>query len=375
MLNYSLTLIVRSEGVSETVSIYDVAREAGVSYGTVSRALNDRPGVSPETRQRVLDVASRLGYVPSPIARGLTTRSTAAWGIIVPGMADPFFMPIAQGIEQVARRIGYAAMLYDTGRSPTAVVEAVAAFTNFRVAGVVILGGSERRDEEVAQRLAGIPAVVAIRRSHAGTFPAVVFDHSEGSRLAVAHLAAQGRGRIAFVQGDTDSVAGQERSAGYVRGLREHGRPIAPELVARGRFTIEGAIEATDRLLDLPPAVRPDAIVYASDMMALSGLRRLRDAGISVPDDVAVVGYGDIEFAALSEPTLTTIRVPKEQIGLLAARLLEEMIAQPATRPADVGVTLELIGRGSTRNAVQNQSTVSTSPSASSLPNHNNDHL
>ena len=293
-------------------------------------------------------VAARLGFVPSPIARGLTTRSTAAWGIVVPGMADPFFMPIARGIEQVAQRLGYAAMLYDTGRSANAVVEAVTAFLNFRVAGVLILGGSERRDLEMAQRLDGIPAVVAIRRSHDGAFPAVYFDHGEGTGLAVDHLVAKGRQRIAFVQGDTESVAGQERHAGYLRGLREHNRPIEPELVARGRFTLEGAAEATAHLIGLPPLARPDAIIYASDMMALVGLRGLRDAGISVPDDVAVIGYGDIEFAALSEPPLTTIRVPKEQIGLLAARILEQMIDTPRVKPADVRVSLELIARGST---------------------------
>src|SRR5438132_8632938 len=171
-----------------TVSIYDVAREAGVSYGTVSRALNGRSGVNPHTKRRVVEAADKLGYVPSPIARGLTRRSTTALGIIVPGMADPFFMPVAQGIEQIARGMGHATMLSDTGRSAAAAVEAAAFLAQFRVAGVVILGGSSRLDGELAEKLAGIPTVVALRRARGGAFPSVFFDHAAGSRLVVEHL-------------------------------------------------------------------------------------------------------------------------------------------------------------------------------------------
>ena len=142
----------------EPVTIYDVAREAGVSYGTVSRALNNRAGIHAETRARVLETARRLGYTPSPLARGLTTRSTAVLGIIVPGIADPFFMPVARAIDEVAQRLGHAVMLCDTGRSPDAAVAAATTLAQFRVAGVVILGGSHRLDARLAERLTGFPA-------------------------------------------------------------------------------------------------------------------------------------------------------------------------------------------------------------------------
>ncbi|HZQ98106.1 MAG TPA: LacI family DNA-binding transcriptional regulator [Chloroflexota bacterium] len=327
-----------------TVSIYDVAREAGVSYGTVSRALNGRSGVSPHTRRRVVEAVARLGYVPSPIARGLTRRSTIAFGIVVPGMADPFFMPIAQGIEQVARGMGHATMLYDTGRSAAAAVEAAAFLAQFRVAGVVVLGGSNRLDDEMAEKLAGIPTVVALRRSRGGVFPAVFFDHAVGSRLVVEHLRALGRRRIAFVGGDEESVAGVERLRGFREAMRDTGQ--SADLVLRGAFTLDGGAAATVEMLAQPAGRRPDAIFYASDAMALAGMRRLREAGVRVPDDVAVVGYGDIAFAAIAEPPLTTVRVHQEQIGLLAARLLEQMVGG-GPRPADIEVGVELIVRGS----------------------------
>jgi DNA-binding LacI/PurR family transcriptional regulator len=328
-----------------TVSIYDVARAAGVSYATVSRALNGRSGVNPETRRRIAEAVERLGYVPNPIARGLSRRSTIALGIIVPGMADPFFMPVARGVEQVARDMGHATMLSDTGRMADAAVEAAAFFAQFRLAGVVILGGSDRLDREIAEKLAGIPTVVALRRARAGLFPAVFFDHAAGARLAVRHLHELGRRRVAFVAGDEVSVAGVERLRGFRDGMRE--ADLSADLVVRGAFTIDGGMAATRELLRLPPERRPDAVFYASDSMALAGMRVLLDAGVRVPDDVAVVGYGDISFAAIAEPPLTTVRVHQEQIGMMAGRLLEQMVGG-GPRSADVEVGIELVRRRST---------------------------
>lgn len=334
--------------MSTSVSIYDVAREAGVSYATVSRALNDRAGVKRTTRERVLAAAQRLGYVPSPLARGLSTQSTAVLGIIVPGMADPFFMPVAKGIEEVARRLGHAVMLCDTGRSADAAVKGAAMLAQFRVAGVVVLGGSARLDQQLAERLRGIPTVVALRRARDGLFPSVHFDHAAGTRLLGEHLLGLGRRRIAFIALNDDSVASHERLRGYKETLRDAGVALDPTLLIYAGHTIEHGTAATEQLLTLAPRQRPDAIMYASDAMALAGLRRLLDAGVRVPDDIAVTGYGDIAFAALTEPPLTTVRVHKEQIGILAAQVLERMIAGAPEYRGDVEVALELVIRAST---------------------------
>lgn len=334
------------------VSIYTVAEVAGVSYGTVSRALNNRPDVNPLTRQRVLAVARELGYVPNPIARGLSTRTTMALGIIVPGLADPFFMPIAQGIEAIARESGYATFLRDTGRSAAATLEGATMFAHFRVSGVVILGGSQQMDEEINQRLEGIPTVLVLRPALNHLFPAVYFDHAAGARQVIDHLYTLQRQRIAFVCGDNDSVAAQARLAGYRDSLDYYELPLRNELIAQGGFTIDGGAAATEQLLSLPPAQRPDAIFYASDAMALAGLHRLQKAGVRIPDDIAVVGYGNIAFAAISTPSLTTIRVAKKQLGLLAVQLLQKMIDQPDGRPKDINVETELIIRGSSSRSI-----------------------
>ncbi len=330
------------------VSIYTVAAAAGISYATVSRVFNNRAGVNPETRRRVLEAAARLGYVPNPIARGLSTKATAAIGIIVPGIADPFFMPIIQSIEEAARQLGLATLLRDTGRSTAAALASAHMLAQFHVSGVIILGGSEQRDEELAQQLKGTPTVVVLRQAKAAHFPAVYIDHAVGAQRATNHLVELGRRRIAFVGGDTDSVAALGRLAGYRAALAAAGLPESRLREEAGQFTLEGGAAATDRLLALPEDQRPDAIFYASDAMALAGLHRLHRAGLRVPGDIAIVGFGNIAFAAISEPPLTTVDVAREQMGALAVDLLQQCRVQPQQPPADIEVAPTLIVRSST---------------------------
>jgi LacI family transcriptional regulator len=173
-------------------------------------------------------------------------------------------------------------------------------------------------------------------------------DHTIGSRQVVQHLLATGRQRIAFVSGDDDSVAAKERLRGYRETLQTLGLSIAEDLIVSGRFTIEGGIAATQYLLSLPPSKRPDAIFYASDAMALAGISQLHHVGLRIPDEIAVAGYGNIDFSLISEPPLTTIGVSKRQLGLEAAQLLEQMIDGAGVRPDNVEVQIELIVRSST---------------------------
>ena len=331
-----------------SVSIYTVADAAGVSYATVSRVFNNRSDVSARTRERVLAAAERLGYAPNPIARALTKKVTPAIGIIVPGIADPFFMPIAQSIEASARTAGYTTLLHDTGRLVENALDGARALAQFQVSGVIILGGSDSKDAEMAEWLEGVPTVVALRRSHADLFPSVSLDHAEGARALAAHLLTTGRTRIAFVGGDDDSVASLERRRGYQDALAQAGMEQQPALIERGLFTIEGGGQATARLLQLPVSQQPDAIIYASDAMALGGLHCLHNAGIVIPRQMAVAGYGNIPFAAISYPPLTTVKVSKREIGRIAFEQLRCRFEQRDSTIENVQVPVELIIREST---------------------------
>ena len=176
----------------------------------------------------------------------------------------------------------------------------------------------------------------------------MTIDHAAGARAVVAHLVSLARRRIAFVKGDDVSTAGQERYRGYCVGLAEAGIALEPALVEHGHFTMEGGDAATRRLLARPRAQHPDAIFYASDAMALAGMHQLHAAGVQIPDDIAVAGYGNIAFAAISAPPLTTVRVSKAQLGSLAAGMLQEGMARPGYRPADIEVEAVLVIRAST---------------------------
>jgi DNA-binding LacI/PurR family transcriptional regulator len=331
-----------------SVSIYDVAREAGVSYGTVSRALNNRAGVSKATKAHVEKVALQMGFAPSLLARGLANRSSRAVGIIVPGMSDPFFMAITESVQGAAQAMGSTSMLSNTGRQAEAALSAASTFSQFRVAGVVILGGSDRLDSELADILRGVPTVVALRKSKGGVFPSVFVDHAGGARQVVKHLVDQGRRRIAYVGLADDSVAARERLKGYRAGLRSAGIEPVPELILRAGHTMEHGQAATQKLIDLGPRHAPDAIFYADDVMALAGESALRLAGLAVPGDIAIAGFGDVPYARFANPTLTTVSVHPHRVGKLAGQLLEESIANPGSSPKDVRLDVELVIREST---------------------------
>lgn len=324
------------------LSIYDVAREAGVSFGTVSRALNSRPGVSAETKEHVLEVARNLGYVPSPIARSLAAQRALAVGVAVPDLADPFFMPVAGAIQDVAQRHGHAVIVSHTGRARADALASMQAMSRYRLAGLVVLGGSDHADDELAEVLHDVPTVVAIRRSK--RFASVYFDHARGARRMVEHLVTTGRSRIAFVGLADDSVAARDRLRGFRAGLRDAG--LTATAVARAGHTLEHGVIGTDQVLAAD--VRPDAISYATDALALAGLRRLQEAGIRVPDDIAVGGFGDIPYARVSSPSLTTIGVPHEAIGATAGSMLESLLSAPGTELDSFEFATELIAREST---------------------------
>lgn len=347
--------MVRNEGAGKggdvrsgrPLSIYDLAQHLGISYGTVSRALNDRAEVSPATRERVLAAAQALGYSPSPLARGLAGNVTSALGLIIPTLDDPFFLSFARAAQETAAGSGVSVMM-SFAESHDDIRDAIRSFAQFRVAGVLLLGGTDQHDAEVENQIAGTPVVVALRHSLGNRFPAVYVDHEAGARAMVRLMAERGCRNIAFVGLPLDSHAANQRLSGYRMGIADAGLAPVREVLAEGRGFTDGAV-ATQRLLQEVGVGEVDAVFFASDPLATGGLHALAMHGIDVPGQISVAGFGDIGSSAVTLPSLTTVRLPMREVGRRSVELLLKIIGQGAAAAQDVEFDLAVVERGSIR--------------------------
>jgi LacI family transcriptional regulator len=305
-------------------TIFDVAREAGVSTGTVSRALNHRPEVDPATRTRVEEVAARLGYRADPLARGMVTRATATVGLIVPDVASPFFHELARGVEDVASAHGQLVVLCNSDRRLDKELQYLAALRAHRVGGLILAGAPHEAPPDGELKEKGPPAVLVIRRGPPGArWPAVLLDYAAAVRQQVAHVLALGHRRVGYVNGPPAHDNAAARLAGYREALADAGVGFDAQLVAEADFTIEGGYAAARHLLGLEGSDGPPtALALANDYMALGAMQAVRARGLEVPGDVSVVGFDDFVVARLVEPRLTTVRVPMREMGARAMRLL-----------------------------------------------------
>ncbi len=316
-------------------TIADVARRAGVSKGAVSFALNDRPGLSAQTRERILAVARDMGWAPDPRARGLTNRRAYALGLIVakpPRLldADPFFPAFIAGVQEelAPRGLALVMQVVTDERAERDGYRQLA--TERRVDGVYLsdLRLDDSRLELVAEL--GIPAVTLGRPPGDSTIPAVVADDAAGIDAAVDHLVGLGHRRIGHVAGPTSLIHGAGRMVAWEAALARHGLPRGPG--RHGDFTPAGGARATRGLLRL--AEPPTAILYANDLMAIAGISVAHQLGVRVPDDLSIVGFDDTALAEHVSPALTTVRVDPQRWGRRATRLLLEFIE--SGRAADV---------------------------------------
>lgn len=306
-------------------TIVDVAHRAGVSIATVSRVIHDSPLVNTATRQRVEHAVSELNYAPNVVARGLVTRRTQAIGLVITSMADPFFPPIVQGVEETALDHGYSVLLCTSNNNPVRELSVVRLLRERRVDAIII--AASRVGGLYLSHLQEIKApLVLINNEQSGTYAySVGTDDVAGGRLATEHLIALGHRTIGYVHGPLAKVSTQDRRRGYELALRAHG--LAPDtgLTVVGDGQAEGGRLAMEDLLRRSP--RPTAVVCFNDLTALGVLYAIRNAGLSVPQDISVIGYDDIALAAYAEPPLTTIAQQSHEMGGLAMRLVLDLLA------------------------------------------------
>lgn len=330
---------------NKRVNIADVAREAGVSAQTISRALNNKGEISPETRARVLGIVERLGYRPNTLARGLVTQKTSTLGLIVPDIANPFFSEVARGAEDAAHGAGFSLLLCNTMENPAREMEALRTLEAQRVDGIVLC--SSRLSEETFRTLmTRLPTVVLVNReSFEGNLKSVCVDDEAGALCATRHLLRSGRRSIAFLAGPPASQGGQRRAQGYQRALSEAGVPGDPALSVACAPQLEGGYSTAQKILAVHPEV--DALLCYNDLVAVGALQACATLGRRVPEDVAVVGFDDILLAGLVTPPLTTLRSDKRGLGAEAVRLLLRRLAGCTDDCENVVLQPELIVRAS----------------------------
>ncbi len=322
--------------MAQPVGIKDVARAAGVSVGTVSNVINRPDTVATETRARVLSAIDRLGYVRSESARQLRAGRSRIMGLLVLDMGNPFFVDVARGAERAARESGLGVMVCNSAQSPVEEADYLSLFAEQRVRGVLLTPADATGRNIESFRRHGIPFVLVDRVAEGTTECSVsVDDVAAAARLAVRHLIDAGHRSIAYVSGPPGFNQVRDRRTGAKNALAEAGLdPDALRELPTDRLDVAAGRDAGARLLGL--ADRPTAVFCANDLLALGVLQAMYAVSVGVPDDLAIVGYDDIEFAAAAAVPLTSVRQPAVTMGALAAELLleeTEAEADTAARP------------------------------------------
>jgi DNA-binding LacI/PurR family transcriptional regulator len=327
------------------VSIKDIARLAGVSHSTVSRALRGSPLIPPATAQRIQRIAHESGYTASAIARSLVTRKTQALGVVVTSIADPFNADLVDGIEEMANQHGYSVILATSQANPEREMAVVRSFGERRVDGILV--ASSRVGSLYGSMLEELKIpIVLVNNQHEGAFAySISVDNIDGAYRATRHLLDLGHRRIAYLGDKLGLHSDEERFAGFQKALTESNVSLDKNPVVYGDGKLEGAAEAARELLGR--GALPTAVVCYNDMSALGLLKATEERGIAVPSSLSVTGFDDILLAALTRPALTTVRQPRREMGHKAAKMLLEILDGS---PAEKAVVIpgELIVRSST---------------------------
>ncbi|MBQ8088800.1 MAG: LacI family DNA-binding transcriptional regulator [Clostridia bacterium] len=326
-------------------TIKDIASVAGVSVATVSRFINQSGYVNDSTADLIRSAIEETGYVPSMLARGLKTRRTGMFLLIVPDIANPFYSRIARKLQHLAQENGFAIMLFDSEAEQSRELEALMLARQMSADGVFFatIDSNPRAMqllEETEYRTVGLNAF-----EEGMPFDTVVVHHLGGTNLAVDHLIALGHRHIVFAGGTPGTLIGKSRLKGYVYAMDQHGMPCQENAIFQSSFNQAGGYEAGRRILALDPL--PTAICCANDLVALGVIRALNDAGLRVPQDISVTGMDDIPYADLSSPPLTTVENDGEYFAERAFNMMLRRLNGERSAPVRQEIPNALCVRGS----------------------------
>ena len=328
------------------VTIKDVAKAAGVSRQTVSRAMNGKAEITPETKARVMQAVKELGYTPNRMAQGMVTRSTRTVGLIIGDITNLFFAEVTRGAQDLAQAHDYHVILYNTDDSHEGELRALRSLTAQGVDGII--GFLYHVTDETLITFAdpNRPIVVLNRTLEHANVGTVSADNRRGAKMAVDYLLKQGHTQIGMLTHTNHQLEQVRRVQGYRDALVNAGIVNNQELIARGYPTLEGGYQAAKMLLTAHPETT--ALFAYNDLMALGAIQAGRELGWAIPDDLAIIGYDDLVFATLTNPALTTIRVHKYELGKQAMQRFFNMQNEETAQDVQPPIDVELIVRDST---------------------------
>jgi len=339
--------------MKKVANIKDVARLAGVSIATVSHVTRGTKYVSEPLRKRVFKAIETLGYEVNPVASGLKSKNTRVIGIVLSSLNSVFFPPVVRGIEDVISKRGYRLTFCNTGFSDKREREVVRMLRGSWVDGIILDSVADFKDSEYVQFLARlgmpkkrIPVVSLERKVDDSAILSVRIDNYEGARMSVRHLVERGCRRIVHIAGPEFCSMANDRLCGFREEMAEQGLGVGPKAVVRGDFSPEQGYVAMGRLLKANPEL--DGVLSANDQMAIGAIKALQEHGRRIPEDVKIAGFDNIFVSSLIEPSLTTIDVPRYEMGRAAAGLLLDRLTNPEAELEDVLLPIRLVVRHST---------------------------
>ncbi len=336
-------------------TIKEVAEKANVSIATVSRALNNHPKISARTKESILKIAEELNYKPSLTARGLAKKETKIIGLVLPEIQGDFFNEVIKGVDQVAHSGGYHVIVAGS-HSERSIVESIMSFMGqSMVDGVILMipAISDQLKEIIS--ISNTPPIVIINGNHQiEDFDVVYIDNFQGAYSITDYLIKNyGHTKIAHIKGPQKNNDAAERYAGYKAALNDNGIELTDEWIINGDFTIKGGEYACSRLLSLRD--KPDVIFAGNDMMAAGCYKVIKAHGLSVPDDIGVVGFDHTFLSEFISPSLTTVHVPILEVGKTAASLLLEKINNKEHKPKQVKISTGVIlGKSCKKRLIEN---------------------
>ncbi|MEW5785751.1 MAG: LacI family DNA-binding transcriptional regulator [Bacillota bacterium] len=332
-----------------SVTIKDVAKIAGVSYATVSRALNGHPEINANTKQRIVQIAKEMGYSPNAIARGLVKKNTNMIGLLVPDIRNPYFPEVARGVEDFANSEGINVFLCNTNWEEKKEIIYIKALREKRVEGLIIAPVTAVSHQRIKEENLKIPVVYIGSKSEDDNENFVILDNFKAAFTATEYLIGLGHDNIAFVGGFESSISNTDRVRGYREALKKHNLEKEINLVKSSSFKRESGYAIALEFINEGRV--PSGILAANDIIALGVIEAFENNGYTVPEDISVIGFDDISFASLPKINLTTIAQPKYQMGAAAAQMLVQMIGSSGNKEImnHYIVEPELIIRGTCR--------------------------